>query len=47
MSLGNGVRYFETQFQLHFAYKTVLDTLKKKVGYFRLKKAVIKNWKTL
>ena len=43
MGSENGVRYFETQFQLHFALETVLNTLKKYFGYFRLKKTVLNN----
>ena len=43
MSLKNGVRYLETEFQLHFALENGVRYLEKDFGYLRVKKTVLNN----
>ena len=43
MGSENGVRYFDTQFQLHLALENGVRWLEKDFGYFSLKKTVMNN----
>ena len=43
MSSGNGVRYSETQVQLHFALENGVRYLEKDFGNLRLMKTVLNN----